>query len=264
MRIAPLPLIASAALLLAPLPVLAASGPEIELHIEAVGDAPPQQARVEFEIEAVADTLEGASKGLEAAGADLAAKFAKIGIKSEQITFKDQRQPEYPVPVAVTTVSVRNDPAPQAKAKPPASPPPPVVIMPPMAAATKGQHRQRQTVTISLDSLDRLEEVRAKSREFSNNDYRTPRVIYVQRDPLAARDEAVAKAIKNARAEADRYAAAMGYRVVRVVRVSNAKPTLNLPDVFTFISTIDRAGPNDRVSASVWAGAAIDFVIAPN
>jgi len=263
MRIARSPIIAIAALLLAPLPALAASSPEIELHIEAIGDAPPQQARVEFEIEAVADTPEGASKGLAAAGADLTAKFAKIGIKSEQIAFKDQRQPEYPVPVAVTTVPVRNEPAPQAKAKTSPSPPPPVVVMPPMVAPTIRQHRQRQTVTISLDSLDRLEEVRAKAREFSSDDYRTPRVIYVQRDPVAARDEAVAKAIKNARAEADRYAAAMGYRVIRVVRVSNAKPALNLPDVFSFISSIDRTGPNDRVTAAVWAGAAIDFVIAP-
>lgn len=245
-------------------PAQAAGNDEIELHIEAIGDAQPQSGKVMFDIEAASDTPEGARRGLESAKADVKRKFADIGIKPEQIEFVDS-DPDM-VPNVITTVAVPIRPAPAAVA-PPArskSPPPPVVQLQPAPPPPKLKDRKRASVTISLDNLGQIEAVKVKAREFSRTSYRTPTVIYLQRDPAQARDAAVAKAIAQARADADRYAAAMGYRVVRVVRVSNAKPALNLPDLIGFVSTIDRrTGDSERIMATVWAGVAIDFVIAP-
>lgn len=271
MSIVRLSLAASAALLLAPLSATAASGQEIELHIEALGDAQPQQARVEFEIQASADSPEAAERGLVSAKADLTRKFGEIGIKPQQITFGEVKVEAYPPPIAVSAMPVA-PPPPAVAAKPVAppsaatamSPPPPVIKLTPVVAPPKIKDYKRATVSIALDDLSKLEAVRTKARDFSRTSYRTPTVIYVPRDPAQAQDEAVARGIAKARAQADRYAAAMGYKVVRIARVSNAMPGLSLPDLFGFIGQLGpRAGDNELVIATTWAGVAIDFVIAP-
>lgn len=266
-----LPAIALA--LLAPVPATAA-GEEIELRIEALGDAQPRTAKVVFEIQASDESPAAAERGLAAAKADLTRKFGEIGIKPQQITFSDMDADRYPYPVAVAITPVAPPappappPAPEAKPRAPQpvavapAPPPPVVK--PLPQPPRPKEYRRSTVTIALDDLGKLEAVRSRSRDFSRSGYSSPSVIYAQRDPAAARDEAVAKAIAQARIEADRYAAAMGYKVVRIARVSNAKPTLNMPDLFQFIGTVDRrTGDSERLMATVWAGVAIDFVIAP-
>lgn len=261
-----LPLLATAALLLAPLNAAAASAQEIELHIEALGDALPRSARVEFEIQSSAESPEAAERGIAVAKAELTRKFADIGIKPQQITFGEVRPSNLVPAVAVEAMPIAA-PSPtasrSAESNAAATSPPPVVIKP-APAAPRVKDYKRVTVSITLDDLGKLDAVKAKARDFSNTSYRSPTVVYMQRDPAAARDEAVAKAIAQARVEADRYGGAMGYKVVRVVRVSNAKPVLNVPDLMQFISSVERrTGDSERLMATVWAGVAIDFVIAP-
>lgn len=84
-------------------------------------------------------------------------------------------------------------------------------------------------------------------------------------DPAKARDGAVAKAIATARAEADRYAAALGYKVLRIERVSNTKPALNLPDIVSTFAMMDKRATREAFfqQGSMTVGVAIDFVIAP-
>ena len=75
----------------------------------------------------------------------------------------------------------------------------------------------------------------------------------------------------SARAEADRYAAALGYRVVRIVHVSNAKPELNWPDLATMLGGFAAYEGNGNgamqearaLVSATYAGAQIDFVLAP-
>lgn len=248
-----------------------ASGGEIELHIEAVGEAQPRSASVVFEIQATGESPAAAERGLAAAKADLTRKFGEIGIKSQQITFNDMNPDLYPPPIATVAIAPpAPPPAVAASTKPDkvqpvavaVAPPPPVIR--PAPPPPKLKDSKRSTVTIALDDLGKLDAVKTKARDVSRTSYRAPTVIYAQRDPAEARDEAVNKAISQARAEADRYAEAMGYRVVRIARVSNAKPALNMPDLFQFIGTLDRrTGDSERIFATVWAGVAIDFVIAP-
>lgn len=269
MSLKTLPLFATAAVLLAPLSATAASAQEIELHIEALGDAQPQSARVEFEIQASAESPEAAERGLVASKADLTRKFGEIGIKPQQITF-GEAYPENslrPVAIEVLPVAAPSPPPVPPKGAAPsvavATPPPPPIIRP-APPAPRIKDTKIAKVTIALDDLGKLEAVRNKARDFSRTSYRAPTVVYAQRDPAAARDEAVTRAIAQARIEADRYAGAMGYKVVRVVRVSNTKPVLNVPDLMQFISNVDRrTGDSERLMATVWAGVAIDFVIAP-
>lgn len=266
-----LPLLATTALLLAPLTATAASAQEIELHIEALGDAQPRSARVEFEIQYSAESPEAAERGLAAAKADLTRKFGEIGIKPQQISFGDMSADLYPppVPVAIAPPPITTTTTPKVTpvGVPPSPLPPPPAIKTapsPRPVVAKLKDNKRSTVTISLDDLGKLEAVRSKARDFSRTSYSQPRVIYAQRNPAEARDEAVAKAIAQARTEADRYASAMGYKVVRITRVSNAKPVLNVPDLVQMIFNFDRrTGDSERLMAAVWAGVAIDFVIAP-
>ncbi|MEY4953728.1 MAG: hypothetical protein RL299_2152 [Pseudomonadota bacterium] len=190
-----LPLLATAALLLAPLNAAAASAQEIELHIEALGDALPRSARVEFEIQSSAESPEAAERGIANAKADLTRKFADIGIKPQQITFGEVRPSNLVPAVAVEAMPI-------AAPSPAASPPP--VVTKPAPAAPRVKDYKRVTVSITLDDLGKLDAVKAKARDFSNTSYRSPTVVYMQRDPSAARDEAVAKAIAQARVEARR------------------------------------------------------------
>jgi hypothetical protein len=55
---------------------------------------------------------------------------------------------------------------------------------------------------------------------------------------------------------------------VRITRVSNAKPSLNLPDIMGLIGGMAMRGRSEReemraMVGATMAGAAIDFVIAP-
>lgn len=247
-----------------------ASSGEIELHIEAVGEALPRSASVVFEIQATGENPAAAERGLAAAKADLTRKFGEIGIKPQQITFNDMNSDLYPPPIAIATVPVAAPAPPAPPAKPDkvqpvavaVAPPPPVIR--PAVPPPKPKDSKRSTVTIALDDLGKLEAVKTKARDISRTNYRAPTVIYAQRNPAEARDEAVAKAIAQARTEADRYAGAMGYKVVRITRVSNAKPVLNVPDLVQMIFNFDRrTGDSERQMAAVWAGVAINFVIAP-
>ncbi len=69
-----------------------------------------------------------------------------------------------------------------------------------------------------------------------------------------------------ANAEADAYAEAMGYRVVRIVRVSNARPQLNMFDLIGFFGNMENKTSLFQPS---WFGSAvvetvsITYVIAP-
>ena len=92
------------------------------------------------------------------------------------------------------------------------------------------------------------------------------RSVYLQSDPVAARKKARDQAIAKARTEAEAYAEALGYKVVRITRVSNARPSVNLQDIVSFIATIDDRSNRTQPSwfaATVVESVAIDFVIVP-
>jgi Protein of unknown function (DUF541) len=98
--------------------------------------------------------------------------------------------------------------------------------------------------------------------------YRNLQPFYSTSDPKAAHSRAIADALAKARAEADAYAAALGMRVVRIARVSSEKQGITWPDLMQWFGKVDDNGsPSEanfrRLAGSTYAGAKVDFVIAP-
>jgi hypothetical protein len=61
-------------------------------------------------------------------------------------------------------------------------------------------------------------------------------------DPARAHQAALAQALGRARAEADAYAAALGWHILRIERVSNARPALSAADLIGTLARVDGAG----------------------
>jgi uncharacterized protein YggE len=83
-------------------------------------------------------------------------------------------------------------------------------------------------------------------------------------DPGKAHLAAVAQALAKARMEAGLYTAALGWRVLRVDQVSNAKPGLSVADLIGTLARADGAGRSGRsadMAGTSYAGVAIDFVV---
>ena len=124
---------------------------------------------------------------------------------------------------------------------------------------------------ITVEDLTKLPGI----MELADGDYYSRSMgRFYHRDEAAAHTAAIAKAIANARTEADAYAAALGMRVVRVIRVGNAKPKVNWPDLMMLFGGITNGmdpGTTEStalyelraMAAAHFAGVTIDFVIAP-
>lgn len=244
-------------------PVTLAPG-EIELHIEALGRIPADTAVVPLQVV-------GHGKEAAAAKADLAnkeaavyASLARLGIPRAKIAPGKDIEPQYPV--AETAYGVACDaaasPADSAAAAAAAS----VMgcdAVPPVATASR-------TLMVTVEDLNKLPEV---TKLATDDNYFVSQGSFYARDPAAAHTAAVAKAITSARAEAEAYAAAMGYRVVRIIRLGNTKPEINWPDLMMLAGGFDTSGSPGSENAALYelramvaahyAGAAVDFVIAP-
>ena len=235
---------------------------EIELHIEATGQVAPDRAEVDFNLRGRAETKAEANRQLEAGIAELRAKLKDLGIRADQtsVAYSTTNYPMIeavsvpppvivpaPVPAAVTTVQVTPPPQPDRPTPPKPRP----------------SAWSNATMTVKLADtalLSRVMALRSENDAWSLS--RTPRLS--TSDLVAAEQKAVERAFVDARAKADAYAAVMGYKVVRIIRVSNARPALNLPDaVRTFAAMEGPAGRDRSALQATTASVAIDFAIAP-
>lgn len=83
-------------------------------------------------------------------------------------------------------------------------------------------------------------------------------------DDRAAREAAKARAVADARQEADAYARALGLRVARIVRVSERTPTdLSDPVALRDYFRITRSSGNGSSTVETVARVAVDFALAP-
>ena len=255
-------LVTGAAML--PVPALAAPG-EITLHIEATGEVAPDMAIVTIELSGRGGSEAEALAQLDKDRSDLLAALGKLGIGKADIEMQPIEQDT--TASFVVTVNTTDTPRAAADAAEEAAE---AACIAAGAKKCSKQARKRpsvvkqQTLIVTVRKLDALDAVTA-SGGLESAYARRRNVRYTMSNPGAAREQAVAKAIANARAEAETYARAIGYQVVRIERVSNSKPALNLPDVVALIATIDSAAnqPARLGVGSVTVGAAIDFVVAP-
>ncbi len=248
---------------------------EITLAVEVLGLAPPDRA-------SLVETLRGRGPDEAAAKADLArqrseltAKLGRSGIPASAIKFGDvTMEPDYSVEAAVVADAASEgaaaaaaeaaadaaaDEAATTENNGPRTIIAPAPYVPPRSA--------NQTVTISISDLTKIEAVQ-EAFPLGESRYRRPQAFYSTSDEKGAHSRAVADALARARAEADTYAAALGMRVVRIIKVSSDKPGLNWPDLMQWFGKMDdRGSPSEdnfrRLAGSAFAGAKVEFVIAP-
>lgn len=87
--------------------------------------------------------------------------------------------------------------------------------------------------------------------------------LYGFRDRAAARASALDKAMANARTEADLYAGALGYKVVRIAGASNSPAPFAAVDLVSLFGRMDGMFRDPAFMSSEVANVTIDFVIAP-
>lgn len=236
---------------------------EIELHIEALGLVEPDTAMVPINLIGLGPDEKAALADLRRKEKDMLAALARLGIGRDKVVLADEHAPGD----AMVTTLVMAPPVPVIRS---------AAADAAAAAADAAQAtmepveepvRRSRLVTITVEDLSKLADVTALAGQ--EDYYPTSQLSLYLRNPEAARTRAAGLAIANARSEAEAYAAAMGYRVLRIARVSNAKPGLNLADIVTMVGGVGGAAGRSRrdelraMAGSVTAGAAIDFVVGP-
>lgn len=243
---------------------------EITLTIEALGVSEPDSAYVSQTLRGRGDDEAKARADLATKRAALTASLGKLGIPASAINFGDVvMQPDYSSDAAM---AVAVDAAADAAAVADAAAAPaavaeetePVLAPMPMSAPPR---MATQSVTVTVNDLKTLVAVQAAvpaDEEYSGS----PNTFYTTRNRDAAHSVAVADALARARTEAEGYAAALGMRVVRIVKVSSEKPGTTWPELMQWFAKIDGRGNPDseyflRLAGSTFAGAKVEFVIAP-
>ena len=250
------------ALLFAAAPAYAAKadGPgEVALHIEAEAAIPPDRAEMTLSLTGKGTTREAALSDLRAKQTAIKSSLAGVGIGADKVKLLE--------PINDETIAVDEAAAAMASATAEAA-------APNVGAKRHARPAPAPMVGVSADmkiTLDDLTKLAGLQTAARANNVETYRLNYGGRfyssDPAAARKRAREQAIAKARAEADAYAAAMGYHVVRLTRVSNTSPPLNMHDLHTAIGFAN--GARETMQPGFFASAAyatvgMDFIIAPN
>lgn len=238
-------------------PLHAAPAPnagEVALHIEATASAAPDGAMAVVRIEGQGASEDAARAALDAPRAELNRALGELGV-ADKDRIKLPQTEEVSMTQDVVDAAVAAC-APK-KCKPRKGQEP--MVAPPQAQYSANE--EWQIILHQPQAMARLSAIEGENLHVIPVD--GPATFYA--DPVKAREEAIAKAIANARTEADRYAAALGYKVLRIERVSNGKPALNLPDMISTFAMLDKRAAREAFfqQGSMTVGVAIDFVIAP-
>lgn len=254
-------------ILSAPVAVQATKPVEVPLHIEATVQVAPDRAvvpytvtgRGENEAEARADLRNQENKFMES----LAAK----GIDAARVKTEGAGTDEDPVKLvpaddevacaAADAAAAAGDAASVSKKS--------NVRLPGDSSCPEAYTKVSKTLLITLDDPAKIDVLLPLAND-GGYPYGRLRPVFSQKDPAAARKKARTEALAKANAEANAYADALGYRVVRIVRVSNAKPSINLADMFSFIGNMEDRSARMQpswFSAMVTESVAVDYVIVP-
>lgn len=244
--------------LAAPAPAKQAE-PNVTLHIEASAQIAPDRVVLPLRLSTQGDSNAAAEAGLAKQEAEVRQQLAEFGINAARIKLDGD--------VSFVTMAAVC-PAGEAAV---AQAAPSVPRRGKARAAAQSEYcspeaiEANKTMLVEVDGSETVDRVlRSPLAEMAAGGRRS--IIHSQSDPVAARKKARGQAIAKARAEAEAYADALGYRVVRIERVSNARPAMNMNDLIAFIATMEDR--SSRIQPG-WFGAtitetvAIDFVIAP-
>ena len=255
------------------------AGGEVALHIDAEAAVPPNRAEMSVTLTGTGATKEEALSDLRAKQASLTKSLSGAGLTSTSIKSLDPvKSNDITDEAVVDEVVVSADDA-AAEAAVAATckdkgtklvniKPAPSDVKRLSCKPSMPKVAYEAVSLITVSDLAQLEKVQAATAETGVPTYRSySGTHYFTADPAAANKAAREQAIAKARSEADGYAAALGYHVVRVTHVSNASPPFNMRDLQKIASYADMS--RNTLQPSFFASAAyatvgIDFVIAPN
>jgi uncharacterized protein YggE len=194
---------------------------EILLRIGAQGSAPADMATLAIDVAGQGDTKEEAEAARALAEKGVIEALAEAGITRSKVEAGEVRSESYEdydysaEAVATAAANAVEDVDSYGEAADP-------------QAVTRWN--AGSTMIVTVDDLGKLQDVIqvATSVEYANS----PRPSFTFRDEAKSKRAAIVDALAAARADADAYAEALGYRVVRIAGVSNEVPTMNLPGFF--------------------------------
>lgn len=257
------------ALVMVPATAEAAKAPppaEVILHIDANAAVPPDQAKVTIALAGKGATEAEAKADLAAKQKALGEGLGQMGIGGAAVEHgAATRDPSTLDPIAVEAAYAAEDAAYAA-----ADAAGPAVRAPKRKGAAQEAARPifvTAPTTITLNDLTKLDALRALGELNGTRAYQFQRgVRFTTSNPQAARKAAREQALAKARREADEYAASLGHKVVRIARVSNSSPPINMGDIYGLFGMFDTMPERFMPSyygATTNVSVAIDFVIAP-
>jgi uncharacterized protein YggE len=240
---------------------------EIKLHISAQGAIPAEFATWEMEL-----IGEGATKAAAAAALSAQEAETKVGLNEmaaeARISISD---PVFEETEQVDWEGYRGDAAAaDAVDAAPTNSYPMRVEVPVVEEAyesadydnlpKKKVWTAKATLKITVSDSAKIAQAIAVSRGAYS--YGNPRPQFGFADEAKASRDAVAAALANARKEAEAHADAMGYKIVRIVAVSNDGAPLSLPDIVETIATLDNLRQWGLLGHKI-ATVTVDYAIAP-
>ena len=260
-KVRPVGLVA-AVLLVTTVPAYAAkteAANEVTLHIDADAAVAPDRAEMTLPLTGKGATRELALRDFAAKQASITSALASAGITGANVKTSDPKDDAD----AAAMEAVEASEAINGAAMPGASSRSPSKRMPVVAVSG--------TMTLTIDDLKKLNALQgvaqANGIPLYMLNYGGGSGRFYSSDPAAARKSAREQAVAKAHGEADAYAAAMGYHVVRMIHASNTSPPFNMRDMQKIAGYADMARNTLQPSffaSAAYATVAIDYVIAPN
>lgn len=241
--------------------------PETILHIDASATVPPDQAKVTI-------TLSGKGATEDEAMADLASRQKAFAEQLRQIGMSGAVIENGDVTVGASTTDMDEMAAAYVAED--------AALASADAAASAARSSKRKAAvqaapkpvlataptTVTVSDLSKLDGLRSVGELYGTRSYQFQRgVRFVTSDPDAARKSARGSAIAKAKREAEDYAASLGYKVVRMTRVSNSSPPIAMGDIYGLFGMIDTMPERFMPSyygATTSVSVSIDFAIMPN
>ena len=220
------------------------------LHIEALGEVPPDMARLSATVSVERTSQAAADAALAAKKAEITGKLTTLGIGAADVVWSGPPLSNYEnLLLSVSTVEADAPMAAGARVK---------------QAARTPNLRSAADISVSLRDLAKLPQVTAVLSGEGVNFFGANQTTFLTSDPAGAHSRAVALALVHAQAEAESYAAAMHRHVGAVLRVANTKPVINLPDVAALMSHMEPGNPLAKMAMSTTTAAVqVDYQLLP-
>lgn len=236
---------------------------EVLLELGSIGTAtvPADLATIRLPISGHGDTEAAARADLETRYRRIATAARQAGVPAAAITRGEPSQGE-----DLRILDVSEAPPPPAEEAPAdaVATPPPLTPLRPRARS----HYLSSTVIVRVTDIARVPAIRRALDAAADTEFGNARPVYSLTDSRAARQAARAQALAAVRADAEAYAASLGMRVGRIVRVSERTGVDMLPLLLGESSLVRQAfGPRPGESrgpdVSVFVVVGVDFALAP-